>query len=297
MTSVSTNILLRIFCFVLLTNSCLLGQAEIVDTTDEEIMLWEEDLDNPNNSELQEKFLIIPELEREDIFFYRGLNEEVRKSPKDLHSTFFIFFCIIMVLLGIVLSRFSEYMNLLRRSFGNFRIARIYFEDEEYGTTLPILLMHVFHVMVSGGLVFLLLNNSSLEQFIRGPLLLLLCVLGVGILFALRYFLLSVFSRLFPAGKYFAFFLYNQVILQKMMALICLPFLMSYVYVTVVPKEWLGMTMMAVVLTFLIYVMYRGILIATPLMRMRPFHFILYLCAFEIAPLVLLFGLYLEVVA
>ena len=271
---------------------------ESIDSTQLEEMQWDDDeLKNPSITELQEKFLIVPELEREDIFFYRGLGEENRNNQKNLHSIFFVYFLTILSLLGVVLMRFPEYMNLLRRSFRNFRVARIYYEDEEYSHSLPILLMHLLHVMVAGGLVFLAVKDSSMLQIIPHVYLLLVSILGVGLLFLLRYSALSAFSRLFPVGKYFGFFLYNQVILQMMMALICLPFLMSYVYATVLPKEWLGMTLMALVLTFLIYVTYRGMLIAIPLVRMRPFHFILYLCAFEIAPLILLFGLYREVVA
>lgn len=272
-------------------------ETAVIDSSQEEILLWEEEeLLNPNYQHLEQDLLVIPEIDRAEAFFYRGLNEDMRFKKKEMHSVFFIYFLIMFALIGLVLSWFPDFMSNISRSFGNFRLARIYFEEEDYGDWKPGFMLHLVHLMVGGAILFFLLQLSQFMPEQPVAYILLGSFLVASGLFLLRYLFLQLFAKVFPAGRYFRFFLFNQVVLQMMMGILCLPFLVFYVYTSLLPSEWFGMMILAIVVCFFAYLLYRGLYIAGNFIRIRPFHFILYLCAFEIAPLVLLYGLYRELV-
>jgi hypothetical protein len=161
--------------------------------------------------------------------------------------------------------------------------------QREYQSLLKIenLACYLLFVLSMGTFCFML-PQILLENYSNDSVgLLLLCILGVAIAYTLKHLQLKVIAFIFPFSQEVTFYNFVVANTNKILAFLLPPILFIIVYV----PSTVQLTVLYAILSFLgIIYLYRslsGIIFAGTLILFHKFHFIVYLCAVEIAPILI----------
>ncbi len=156
-------------------------------------------------------------------------------------------------------------------------------------TPLPSLLLNGFFVLTGGLYIdFMLLHFHLIEKPVFW-LFFLYCAAGLSVTYFVKFTGMKILGRIFnlqeAADSYiFIVFIINKVIgVFLLPLLIMLAFMQGNGYQAALVLSWTGIG---------ILLLYRFVLTYSAVrnqVKFNPFHFFLYLCAFEIAPLLLIY--------
>lgn len=212
---------------------------------------------------------------------------DLRKvNGKELLFYLLIFLLIVFALLK---RAFPKYFDDLFRLFFRTTLKQRQIREQLTQTPLPSLLLNGFFV-VSGGLytVFLLrhFNLIPAENF---WLLFFYCCIGLSVAYFIKFMGLKLTGWLFSLTEAADSYIFIVFIVNKMIGILLLPFLFLLAF-SVGNVYTIGLALSWCLLGGLYA--YRFILTYAAIhnqVKVNPFHFFLYLCAFEIAPLLLVY--------
>jgi hypothetical protein len=206
-----------------------------------------------------------------------------------------IFYVMVALLLvfAFLRSAFGKYMNDLFRLFFRTTLKQSQIREQLMQTPLPSLLLNGFFV-ISGAFYidFQLIHFGLIEKEVFW-IYFLYCGLGLSVVYLAKFLGLKVLGWIFnmreAAGSYiFIVFVINKVIgIFLLPFLIMLAFMDGKAYHVALVSSWFGVAALICYRFILTYAAVRN------QVRFNPFHFFLYLCAFEIAPLLLIYKLLL----
>ncbi len=195
----------------------------------------------------------------------------------------------LLLFFALVKLLFNKYVNnLLGLVFrGSLRQKQI--REQLLQTPLPSLLLNIFFVIVAGLYVFFLISYYNIVERTPLWLQLLYCIVIVGLVYLVKFVVLKLTGWIFNMREAADTYIFIVFLVNKLLAIFLLPLLIVMVFSLV---SW------ANVLLTLSYVMlggffaYRYIVSFAPVRRevkVSQFHFFMYLCAFEIIPLLLMY--------
>ena len=150
-------------------------------------------------------------------------------------------------------------------------------------------MLNIFFVLVAGFYIALLLNHFKLNPFSNLWILVIYCCLGVTLIYFIKFIGLKFSGWLFNAEDAADSYVFIIFMINKMLGIILLPFLLLLsfttgdVYSTSLTLSWLVAGGMLVYRFILTYAAIRNDI------KVNPFHFLLYVMAFEIIPLLLVY--------
>jgi hypothetical protein len=202
-----------------------------------------------------------------------------------------LFYVLIVFLLTFSLLRqtFPKYFNDLFRLLFRTTLKQKQLREQLMQTPLPSFLLNVFFVFSAGLYSDLLLNYFGLAPIHNFWLLFLYCSGALSVIYTVKFVGLNITGWLFnikAAADVYAFivFMINKVIgIFLLPFLVLLSFIQGDAYNIAMALSWFGIAIFFVYRYFLTYTSVRN------QVRFNPFHFFLYLCAFEIAPLLLIY--------
>jgi hypothetical protein len=156
-------------------------------------------------------------------------------------------------------------------------------------TPLPSLLLNVFFFASGGLYASFLLQRYGLNPLQSFWLLALYCCLGLAACYIVKFIGLKVLGWLFNMTEAADSYIFIVFVVNKMIGILLLPFLvilafsMGNVYTVGLSLSW---CLLAALLAYRLILTYGAV---RNLVKVNPFHFFLYLCAFEIAPLLLVY--------
>jgi Domain of unknown function (DUF4271) len=160
--------------------------------------------------------------------------------------------------------------------------------DQLETSKLPSVLLNIFFCIVIGVLgyiIFLYYNpNTDFNKF----LLLLVCIGFVGIVYLVKFVTLLFFGWLFNAKEAVANYIFTVFYFNKIMSILLLPLVIFMLLQGVVSPVWLTIALffLAIILLYRYFLSYVSLQKIT---QMNQLHFFLYLCAVEVAPLLLIY--------
>lgn len=115
-------------------------------------------------------------------------------------------------------------------------------------------------------------------------------VLLIASAYSLKMVLLKILSIIFQIDKAVSTYIFNIFLINNILGILFLPLVVLIAFVSGLDKllVWAGV---ALLLIAFLYRLFRGVVIWTNLPRFSLYYLILYLCALEIAPLLILFKL------
>lgn len=215
-----------------------------------------------------------------------------KKEPtKELSETannylFWVFFTLLAFFTTILgLSR--KKLEQSYRAFFNDNYCRQLHRANQGRFSLGYLLLYILFFFNLGLFIFLLVNNYG-EQLSQSLSTLSLICLGVGVAFAGKHLLLFFIEKVFPFNKEIKLYSFTIMIFSIVLGIILLPI---NVFAAFAPEDLKNIVIIgglgAILATYLFRSL-RGISIGSRHIMLHTFHFLLYLCAVEILPLVVL---------
>jgi hypothetical protein len=201
-----------------------------------------------------------------------------------------VFYALIALLLFFALVRngFPRYLQDLFKSFFQTSLRQRQIRDQLQQSPLPSLLMNAFFVLCAGLFLTILLRYFRLGTWLPFWLLFAYCTLGLTAAYTLKYLSLKFFGWLFQVSESTETYIFIVFTANKVIGIALLPFLVALAFGSGALYQ-AALTMSLVLIGLLLA--YRYFLSWTSIhrqIRIDFFHFLLYLLAFELAPLLLI---------
>jgi Domain of unknown function (DUF4271) len=189
---------------------------------------------------------------------------------------------------------FSKYVtNLLGLIFrGSLRQKQI--REQLLQTPLPSLFLNIFFVIVAGLYIVFLLQYYKMAQDTPFWLLLLYCVIAVGLVYLVKFLILKLTGWIFNMRDAADTYIFIVFLVNKLLAIFLLPLLIIMAFSL---SSWANVLLTLSYIMVAVLFAYRYIVSFAPVRRevkVSQFHFFVYLCAFEIIPLLLIYKVLLH---
>lgn len=195
----------------------------------------------------------------------------------------------LFIIYGLLRRTFPKYFSDLFRLFFRTTLKQRQIRDQLMQTPLPSLLLNGFFIISSGLYATFLLQYFNIIDNENFWLMFLYSCVGLSVAYLVKFIGLKVSGWLFNVEEAANSYIFIVFIVNKMIGILLLPILvvLAFAFGNVYAG---GMTISWCLIAVLF--LYRFILTYAAIhnqVRVNPFHFFLYLCAFEIAPLLLIY--------
>lgn len=202
-----------------------------------------------------------------------------------------LFYLLIGLLLAFAFLRqaFPKYFNDLFRLLFRTTLKQKQVREQLMQTPLPSLLLNAFFVISTGLYIAVLLRHFNHAPVANFWLLFVYCVLGLAIVYTVKFIGLKISGWIFNMKEGADTYIFIVFIINKVIGVFLLPFLVlltfmqGNAFLIALVLSWCGIGVLLIYRFLLTYTAVRN------QVRFNPFHFFLYLCAFEIAPLLLIY--------
>lgn len=221
----------------------------------------------------------------------------VHSNIKKFQGKELLFYVLVAVLLFFALLKqaFPKYFSDLFRVFFRTTLKRRQIREQLMQNPLPSFAFNIFYVISAGLYADFLLHYFKLAPLENFWLLYIYCAGGLSVIYFIKFLGLKIFGWIFnmkrAADSYiFIVFIINKVIgIFLLPVIIMLGILQEGAYPVILVLSWCGIGGLFLYRFILGYAAIRNEV------RFNLFHFFLYLCSFEIAPLLLIYKLLLLV--
>ena len=225
--------------------------------------------------------------------YYNFLGKPVAE-PFELHqpeSKDSFFYLIVGILFYFALVRifFEKYFNNLMTLFFRVSLRQQQIREQVLQTPLPSLLLNILFIVTGGLYACFLLHYSPVGANIRFWVLYLNCMMLLAAIYLVKFLVLKFGGWVFSISRATDTYIFIVFLVNKMLGIFLLPFLIVITFSGDQARQVFITISLAMVLVLW---MYRVLAAYRPVrneIKLTPFHFFLYLCAFEIAPLLLIY--------
>lgn len=202
-----------------------------------------------------------------------------------------LFYVIVFLLLSFAFIRnlFPKYFNDLFRLFFRTTIKQRQIREQLMQTPLPSLLMNGFFVVSAGLYIAFVLGHYGLNPVANFWILVFYVVAGLSAAYTVKFLGLKLSGWLFNMQEAANAYIFIVFIVNKMIGILLLPFIVLLAF-TVQDVHFIALNLSWFMIAGLLA--YRFILTYLAVrnqVKVNPFHLFLYLLAFEIAPLLLVY--------
>jgi len=202
-------------------------------------------------------------------------------------SNAFLFFLNLLsaFLLAIVINTQRGALKKITNAITNENVLKLLHREEKKGITGYHLLLYISYFINAAIFIYLILYNFF---EVHGWKYYQWIFLGILAIYLVRHIFLTFIGRIFPIKKGSQLFGFTIQTFNIFLGIILIPFNLIIAFgpvKTAVPLIYLGLIIIGILALLRTF---RGFLIASSYIQSNLFHFLLYLCTFEILPILLL---------
>jgi Domain of unknown function (DUF4271) len=202
-----------------------------------------------------------------------------------------LFYLIVGILFYFALIRvlFEKYFNNLLTLFFRVSLRQQQIREQVLQTPLPSLLLNILFIVSAGLYACFLLHYSRIGEGVRFWVLYFYCMVLLGAIYLVKFVVLKFIGWVFSISRATDIYIFVVFLVNKMMGIFLLPFLIIITFSGAQTREifiTISLAMVFVLWTYRALAAYRPV---RNEIKLTPFYFFLYLCAFEIAPLILIY--------
>jgi hypothetical protein len=209
-----------------------------------------------------------------------------RVESKD---SFFYLLVFLLFYFALIRIFFEKYFNNLMTLFFRVSLRQQQIREQVLQTPLPSLLLNILFVVSAGLYACTLLHNSSMGAGINFWVLYGWCMLILAVIYLVKFMVLKFIGWVFSISRATDIYIFVVFLVNKMLGIFLLPFL---ILITFSGENARGIfTTISMTMVVVLWI-YRALAAYRPVrneIKLTPFYFFLYLCAFEIAPLLLIY--------
>jgi len=214
--------------------------------------------------------------------------------PEELHhpnSKDSLFYLIVAILFYFALIRifFEKYFNNVLTLFFRVSLRQQQIREQVLQTPLPSLLLNILFVISAGLYACFLLHYSRWGAGVRFWILFLYCMALLTAIYLVKFVVLKFIGWVFSISRATDIYIFIVFLVNKMLGIFLLPFLIVIIFSGQEGREvfiTISLAMVFVLWAYRVLASYRPI---RNEIKLTPFYFLLYLCAFELAPLLLIY--------
>ncbi len=212
-------------------------------------------------------------------------------SLKNFKGKEFIFYLLVFMLLIFAIFRqlFPKYFSDLFRVFFRTTLKQVQIREQLMQTPLPSLMLNGFFVLSAGLYITFLLEYLNINPFDNFWLLFFYCCIGLSVVYLVKFLGLKIAGWIFGIKEAMDAYVFIVFIINKMIGILLLPLLIiiafgeGSIYSISFTTSWCLLAGLYLYRVIMAYAVVRNQI------KVNPFHFFLYLCAFEIAPVLLVY--------
>ncbi len=202
-------------------------------------------------------------------------------------SFLFTVMMICLILLAVLLTLFRGlFAKIYRAIFNDNMLNQLY--RENVGKSLPYIIIYCMFFINLGIFLLLLLKHYGLPEPDSYWKYLGQLILGITALFVLKHMVLSIIAYIFPVEKEAQLYSFTIMIFGIMLGLILAPVNLFLAYAPPYITQWLVYLTFAIIVTLYSLRTLRGLFMTNKYLLFHKFHFLLYICTVEIAPVLVL---------
>lgn len=226
------------------------------------------------------------------LFIHPNLYSQGANSPvRSFHGKELLFYVIVLLLIifAFLKRAFPKYFSDLFRLFFRTTLKQRQIRDQLVQMPLPALLLNCFFAISSGLYLAFLLTHYGVKPVDNFWLLMLYCAIGLSVAYLVKFLGLKLSGWLFSMEEAATSYIFIIFIVNKMLGIFLLPFLVLLafaqggLYTASLTLSWCFLAGLLIYRVILTYGAIRNEV------KVNPFHFFLYILAFEIAPLLLVY--------
>jgi Domain of unknown function (DUF4271) len=214
----------------------------------------------------------------------KNLNGQLETTEAS-NGFLFWFLLLSCALLAIMLNTRAKAIGLISKSILNENILKLYYREESTRTSLYLLVLYFIFAINIASLFYLVASHFS------GPkgILVYMSILAIVIVvYIIRHVFLAVFGNIFGISKNTQLYSFAILVFNIFLGICLIPlnFILAFG-----PEDFQVVILWISVLIVLIMVLlrtFRGVFIVSEYLIDRIFQIFIYLCAFEIAPMLIL---------
>ena len=207
-----------------------------------------------------------------------------------------LFYLLVAILFYFALVRvfFEKYFNNLMTLFFRVSLRQQQIREQVLQTPLPSLLLNILFVISGGLFATYLLHYSSFGEGVRFWVLYLYCMAAIATIYLVKFVVLKFIGWVFSISRATDIYIFVVFLVNKMLGIFLLPFLILITFSGDQLREILITISLAMIFVLWAYRALAGYRPVRNEIKLTPFYFFLYLCAFEIAPLLLIYKVLLS---
>jgi hypothetical protein len=194
----------------------------------------------------------------------------------------------LLIFFALIKNGFNRYLQDLFKTYFRTTVKQKQTKEQLLQNPLPSLLLNLFFVLSTGLFLALLLQYFKLGLEFNFWLLYLYCVLALVAIYAVKFISLKFFGWVFQVTESTDAYIFIVFATNKLIGISLLPFLVLLAFTRGVVNEAAMSLSIMVVFGLIAYRFLLSYLSIRKQLRISFFHFLLYLFAFEIIPLLLI---------
>ena len=214
------------------------------------------------------------------------LPKETEIAPAMPGDRTFLFpvFMINLIVLTLLVTLFRSFLKKAYNAFLNDNLLNQVYRERETGTLLPYLFLY-FVFFFNAGLYIFLSTRTYGPIFSIHPLIEMGFWVGIiTLVFLAKHLLLNILGVIFPISKESKKYSFTIMIFGIILGLILVPLNLFIAYAPVNFAYYTVFISMGIIILIYLFLLLRGLFIANRFLRFHKFHFLLYICTVEIAP-------------
>ena len=203
-------------------------------------------------------------------------------------ETYFYIVLGLLVIFALIKNSFSRYLSDLSKLFFRTTIKHRQVKDQLMQAPLPSLLLNILFIVAAAVFINLVLQHYGLGTSYGFWLLLLYSALALTLIYAVKFITLKICGWLFRLSEATDAYIFIVFTTNKIIGIVLLPLIVLLAFTAGQLKQ-VGLTLSLLLVGCLfLYRFFLSYMTIHRQVKIQFFHFFLYLCAFEIIPLLLI---------
>ena len=195
----------------------------------------------------------------------------------------------VLLTLVILMTLFRSFISRLQKAFINSNSFNQLHRDQLSFNRGLFLFFYLFFFLAAGELIHLVLKTFDIDVPLGGNLSTwLLLSLGVGLFYAFKHILWSFLGYALPVRKELDLYSFLVMVFNILLGVLLIPANMAIAYSPVEIRKVVVVIVLVSVIGFWGFRCLRALLFTNKQLALHTFHFLLYLCVVEIAPVLVL---------
>ena len=207
------------------------------------------------------------------------------------------FLLAVIVLLMTVRIFYRKSFSELASAFFSFRYSGQLVRDENILLQRTTIILSVMFNLTVALFLYQLVTalKWKLPFAISGFKAFIFFALLISAIYALKFIVFKIAGFIFDIGQEMETYVFSVFLINNIFGLLLLPIvIVNFLYPTLIISQFMGISVLCIAGIFLLYRLIRGVLVSRESSQHAPVYLFLYLCALEIAPLLVLIKVWIH---